>query len=181
MTAKKSISILMLFFITLAVDGQVLKNTSYKNQSGEKVLRLEFNLPVNVTDAWALFTTDEKLVKWIAPLAHIELKAGGYIITNYDKSKSLSDSSSIKLPITSFIDKEILVLKVILNDNFTKMVRDSDTNLQEVIQFIKIDNKNTKIVSSMIGWGTGTEWDKTYDFFVKGNEWTYRELLKNYK
>ena len=181
MNANKCITILILFFSNLTVQSQILKNTSYKNQSDEKVLRFECVLPVNLTDAWNLFTTDKKLEKWIAPLAHIELKTGGYIITNYDQSKSLLDGSSIKLPITSFIDKEILVLKVILNENFGKSVRESDENLQEVIQFIKVDKKHTKIVSSMIGWGTGNDWDKAYDFFAKGNEWTYKELIKNYK
>ncbi len=33
----------------------------------------------------------------------------------------------------------------------------------------------------MIGWGVGDDWDKAYNFFAKGNEWTYQELLKNYK
>lgn len=127
------------------------KKTSYKNQSGEKVLRLECTLPISLKETWKLFTTDEKIQKWIAPLAHIELKSGGYIITNYDKSKSLSDSSSIKLPIINFIDNEILVLKVILNDNFVKSDRENDANLKEVIQFIKVDNKHTKVVSSLIG------------------------------
>jgi uncharacterized protein YndB with AHSA1/START domain len=177
MNMKKLITVAILTLMTIAVHSQTLKNTSYKNQSGEKVLRLEITLPIGVAEAWQLFTTDEKLKKWIAPLAHIELKSGGYILTNYDKSKSLSDSSSIKLPITSFIENELLVLKVILNDHFANSVRESDVNLQEVIQFIKVDNKHTKIVSSMIGWGTGTDWDKTYDFFVKGNEWTYQEPL----
>jgi hypothetical protein len=181
MKMKKFFTVTILTLMTIAVHSQTLKNTSYKNQSGEKVLRLEFTLPIGTAEAWQLFTTDEKLKKWIAPLAHIELKSGGYILTNYDKSKSLSDSSSIKLPITSFIENELLVLKVILNDHFAKSVRESDINLQEVIQFIKVDNKHTKIVSSMIGWGTGADWDKTYDFFVQGNEWTYQELLKNYK
>ena len=86
-----------------------------------------------------------------------------------------------KLPIISFIDNEILILKVILNDNFVTSVRESDTNLQEVIQFIKVDNSHTKIVSSMLGWGKGIDWDTTYNFFERGNEWTYQELLKNYK
>ena len=178
---RKLIATLILITLTISVNSQTVKNTSYTNESAEKVLRLEFVLPLNSTDAWKLFTTDEKLQKWIAPLAHIELKAGGYILTNYDKSKKLSDSSSIKLPITSFIDKELLVLKVILNTNFSKTVRNSDQNLQEIIQFVKIDDNHTKIISSMTGWGTGIEWDKTYTFFVKGNEWTYQELLKNYK
>jgi hypothetical protein len=35
--------------------------------------------------------------------------------------------------------------------------------------------------NAMIGWGKGTDWDKAYEFFAKGNEWTYKELLKNYK
>ena len=166
---------------SFSVYSQTMKNTSYKNQSGEKVLRLEFIIPISVTEAWELFTIDEKLKKWIAPQVHIELKSGGYILTNYDKSKSLSDSSSIKLPIISFIDNEILILKVILNDNFVTSVRESDTNLQEVIQFIKVDNSHTKIVSSMLGWGKGIDWDTTYNFFERGNEWTYQELLNNYK
>lgn len=178
---KKCVTVALLTVMAFVAHGQTLKNTSYKNQSGEKVLRFEFTLPIAQSDAWKIFTTDEKLVKWAAPLAHIDLKSGGYIVTNYDKSKSLSDSSSIKLPITSFIDHELLVLKVILNDHFVKSVRDTDDNLQEVIQFIKVDDQNTKIVSSMIGWGAGADWDKAYDFFAKGNEWTYRELVKNYR
>ena len=178
---RKLIIALIFTAFTITVHSQTVKNTSYTNQSGEKILRLELILPLNLTESWKLFTTDENLKKWIAPVAHIELKAGGYILTNYDKSKKLSDSSSIKLPITSFIDNELIVLKVILNNNFPKSVRDSDENLQEVIQFVKIDANHTKIVSSMIGWGTGTDWDKTYNFFIKGNEWTYQELLKNYK
>ena len=181
MNIAKMITLTIFSVIAAAVNCQTLQNTSYINQSREKVLRFECKLPIAVTEAWKLFTTDEKLIKWIAPLAHIELKSGGYILTNYDESKGLSDISSIKLPIISFIDNELLILKVNLNDNFVKNVRESDENLQEVIQFIKVDRDHTKIVSSMIGWGTGNDWDKTYDFFTKGNEWTYKELIKNYK
>ena len=160
---------------------QSLSNTSYKNQSGEKVLRLEIVLPVDITDAWQLFTTDDKLKKWIAPVAHIQLSTGGYILTNYDNTKAITDSTSIKLPIINYIQNEILTLKVILNNNFSQSVRNTDQNLQEIIQFKKIDSKHTKIISSMVGFGTGTEWEKTYNFFLKGNEWTYNELIKHYK
>ena len=181
MYAKKVILVATIVLLCTAANSQTLKNTSYINASGEKVLRLEINLPVDVTTAWKLLTSDDKLKKWIAPLAHIELRSGGYIVTNYDSTKDLADSSSIKLPITTFIDNELLVLKVILNDHFPTSVRNEDKNLQEIIQFKKIDNNHTKIISSMIGWGTGNDWDKAYNFFVKGNEWTYKELLKHYK
>ena len=177
----RCIAVIIIVLAGSVVTAQSLKNSSYINQSGEKVFRLEIILPVDIATAWQFFTTDEKLKKWIAPVAHIELKPGGYIITNYDTSKSLSDRSSIKLPILSYIDNELLVLKVILNDHFPKSVRDTDENLQEIIQFNALDSSHTRIVSSMTGWGKGEDWDKTYDFFVKGNEWTYKELLANYK
>lgn len=177
---KKTVTIAFIF-LGLIVNGQSVINTSYKNESAEKVLRFECMLPIDLNTAWELFTKDNKLKKWIAPLAHIELKTGGFIITNYDKTKSLNDSNSIKLPILSYIEKELLVLKVDLNKNFPASTRKSDQNLQEVIQFIKIENKKTKIISSMIGWGDGEEWDNVYNFFLKGNEWTYQELLKIFK
>lgn len=97
-----------------------------------------------------------------------------------DTAMSLTDSSCIKLPILSFIDKELLVFRVNLNGNFAQSVRNEDGQLQEIIHFKETGKNKTKIISSMTGWGTGNDWDKTYYFFAKGNEWTYRELLKQY-
>src|SRR5688572_13007386 len=124
---------LFVFFVhcVSTLTAQTIKNTSYTTQTGEKVLRLETILPVSKTEAWQLFTTDEGLKKWIAPLAHIELKTGGYILTNYDKSKSLDDSSSIRLIIINYLEQELFTLKVDLNNNFPQTVQNEDGNLQE--------------------------------------------------
>ncbi len=162
-------------------EAQAVKNTSYTTASGEKVLRLEVLLPVDKKTSWEYFTKDELLKKWIAPLAHIELKTGGYILTNYDLNKSLTDTSSIKLDIINYIEQELLTLKVKLNNNFSVKVQNEDENLQELIQFIDNGNGKTKIISSMIGWGKGKDWDKAYDFFVKGNGWTYEEFYKIFR
>ncbi|MEO8794981.1 MAG: hypothetical protein ABI390_05905 [Daejeonella sp.] len=173
-----SVLFLLNYFI---LSGQTVINTSYTTQTDEKVLRLEFVLPLDKNEAWHLFTTDEQLKKWIAPLAHIELKTGGYILTNYDKTKSLADSSSIKLNIINYLEQEQITLKVKLNDNFPKSIQNEDGNLQEIIQFVKVGPKSTKIISSMIGWGQGEQWTNAYNFFVKGNIYTYKELIKLFK
>jgi hypothetical protein len=55
-----------------------------------------------------------------------------------------------------------------LNEKFSKSVQNEDENLQEIIQFEYLGPKETKIISSMIGWGQGDEWIKTYNFFCKG-------------
>lgn len=173
--------ILLLFLLAACAQAQSVKNTSYVTQSGEKVLRLEVTLPVDKTEAWKLFTNDDRLKKWIAPVAHIELKSGGYILTNYDATKPLTDPSSIRCDIINYIENEMITLKVNLNDNFPKAIQAEDDHLQEIIQLIPIGKKQTKIVSSMIGWGNGTDWEKTYQFFVKGNIYTYEELKKLYR
>jgi hypothetical protein len=178
---KKINGIILVIFISLNSFGQSVENTSYKNQSGEKVLRLETILPLSISSAWQLFTTDQKLKTWLAPVVHIELKTGGYILTNYDSTKKLTDKSSINSTIINFITNEMLTLKVNLNDNFPESVKTADSNLQHIIQLIQIDSTHTKIVSSMVGFGEGIDWDKTYAFFLKGNEWTFKELLNHYK
>ncbi len=160
---------------------QQIKNTSFTNQAGERLLRLEFVLPLDVKSTWELFTKNDKLKKWIAPMVHMELKTGGYILTNYDTTKSLSDSSSIKLNILNFIDQELITLKVNLNNYFPPAVRNTDDNLQELIQFRKTAENQTHIVSTMVGFGTSKEWNDTYSFFLKGNIWTYEQLLKHYR
>jgi len=177
----KSLLLVILFCTSQALtraNAQGVKNTSYITSSGEKVLRLEAIIPVDKKTVWEYFTTDEKLKKWIAPLVHIELKTGGYILTNYDKDKSLSDKSSIRLGIINYLEGEMLTLKVKLNDNFPKKAQAEDQYLQEIIQLAAIDDTHTRVIASMIGWGKGPEWDQTYGFFEKGNTWTYNEILK---
>jgi Activator of Hsp90 ATPase homolog 1-like protein len=170
--------IVALFFYNSFTYAQEIKNTSYITQTGERVLRLEMTVPLDRAKAWELFTIDSEIKKWMAPSAHIELKTGGYIVTNYDTTKSLSDPSSIRLGIINYIENEMLTLKVKLNNNFSSRVQNEDGNLQEIIQLKDAGNGNTNIISSMIGWGTGPDWDKTYSFFEKGNTWTYEQMDK---
>lgn len=153
-------------------------NSSYVNQYGEKVLQLSIVVPANMKEAWKLFTTDEGLIKWIAPVAKIDMKTGGAIKTNYDRNKTVDDTTSIKLDIINYLEYEMLTLKVNLNNNFPAEAKKQDKNLQEILQFVKLDDNKTKIISTMVGWGQGSHWDKTYNFFEKGNEWTFKEVLK---
>ena len=48
---------------------------------------------------------------------------------------------------------------------------------KKIIQLKKIDNKHTNIVATMVGFGDGVEWERAYQFFVKGNTWTHEQLL----
>jgi uncharacterized protein YndB with AHSA1/START domain len=163
---------------TVGAAAQDVHNTSYVTQAGERVLRIETIVPASVEDVWKAWTTPQELSRWIAPVVALDLKIGGAISTNYDEKATIGNAGTIQLPIINYLEKEIITLKVNLNESFPKSVRDEDRNLQEIVQIVNLGNGKTKIVSSMVGWGTGKDWDKTYDFFVRGNEWTYRQLAK---
>lgn len=171
--------LLIFVFGQLIINAQAqVTNSSYVTQYGEKVLQLSIVVPININETWKLFTTDEGLKKWIAPVVKIDMKIGGSIKTNYDPAKTVDDTTSIKLDIVNYIEYEMLTLKVNLNNNFPPEAKREDKNLQEILQFVKVDDNKTKIISSMVGWGQGSHWDKTYSFFEKGNDWTYKEILK---
>jgi uncharacterized protein YndB with AHSA1/START domain len=157
---------------------QEVRNTSYVTKSGERVLRIEMVVPASIENVWRAWTTPQELSKWIAPVVAIDLKIGGTISTNYDEKATIGTAGTIQLPIINYIEKQLITLKVNLNEKFPRRVRDEDHNLQEIVQIMDLGDGKTKVVSSMVGWGTGKDWDQTYDFFAQGNEWTYRKLAK---
>ena len=161
-----------------AAAAQDVRNTSYVTKSGERVLRIETVVPSSTENVWKAWTIPQELNKWIAPVVAIDLRIGGTISTNYDQKATTGDAGTIRLPIINYIEKQLITLKVNLNDKFPKSTRDEDHNLQEIVQIVDLGGGNTKVVSSMVGWGSGKDWDQTYDFFARGNEWTYRQLAK---
>ena len=156
---------------------QEVHNTSYSTKTAERVLRIESIVPVPVEQVWNAWTTQDGLQEWIAPVVAIDLRIGGTIPTNYDSKAKIGESGTITLPILNYIEKQLITLRVNLNHNFAQKARDEDQNLQEIVQIADGDAK-TRLVSFMVGWGTGKDWDATYAFFARGNEWTYQQLAK---
>lgn len=175
---RKSFFLISLFIIPFFGIKAQVTNSSYVTQFGERALQFSIVVPANKTEVWKLFTTEKGLVKWIAPVVKTNMKTGGWIKTNYDTTKTADDATAIQLDIINYLENEMLTLKVNLNNNFPEEAKNEDKNLQEIIQFVDMGNGNTKIISTMVGWGQGNHWDKTYKFFEQGNEWTYKEFLK---
>ena len=157
---------------------QDVRNTSYVTQSGERVLRIETVVAASTEQVWKAWTTPQELSRWIAPVVAIDLKIGGTISTNYDQKATIGGPGTIQLPIVNYIEKRLITFKVNLNEKFPKSTRDQDHNLQEIVEITDLGNGGSKVVSCMVGWGTGKDWDQTYDFFARGNTWTYRQLAK---
>lgn len=167
-------------WLSLAAPSQEVRNTSVTNSCGERVLRIESIIRASPKEVWKAFTTVNGLKTWIAPVVAIDLRIGGMLSTHYDKSAAIGSPGTIRLGIVNYLEGELMTLKVKLTKRFGEKVCAEDQNLQEIIQVVSWTNGTTKVISSMVGWGSGKGWDDAYSFFAKGNQWTYQQLVRSF-
>ena len=170
------VAVLMLAATTIAA--QDVKTTTSHSASGATVVRVETTLAQSPQEVWKWFATEKGLQCWAAPVVRLDLRIGGKLETNYNTKSSIGGPGTISLGIINYVDAEFLTFKVNLNDAFSQALQAEDGNLQEVIRFDKLPGGGTRIISTMIGWGAGPEWDRVAGFFAKGNEASYKSLAK---
>ncbi|HVT61776.1 MAG TPA: SRPBCC domain-containing protein [Thermoanaerobaculia bacterium] len=155
-----------------------VNTTRPRTASGERVLRVELELRQSPEIVWKAFATEEGLRCWVAPVVHLDLRTDGALLTNYDKNAVIGGPGTISLAILNYVESQEITFKVKLNNAFSAQLQHEDGRLQEVVELQRQRNGGTKVVSSMVGWGTGDEWDKAFEFFARGNEWSYKNLAK---
>ena len=131
MKIRKVLLLAILLIIPLVGIQAQVTNSSYVTKFGERALQFSIVVPTNRLEVWNLFTTGEGLEKWIAPVVKINMKIGGWIRTNYDKTKTTDDTTAIELDIINYLENEMLTLKVNLNANFPKEAKEEDKNLRK--------------------------------------------------
>lgn len=155
-----------------------VNTTRPRTASGERVLRVETELRQSPETVWKAFATEEGLRCWVAPVVRLDLRTNGVLLTNYDKAAVIGGPGTISLAIVNYVENEEITFKVRLNGTFPERLQREDGRLQEVVEFQRQRDGGTKVVSSMVGWGTGEEWDKAFEFFARGNQWSYENLAK---
>lgn len=157
-----------------------VKNTSFVSPSGERVLRQQVMVNATLEDVWKAVTTADGLESFMAPVVFVELKTGGRFESNYRIGSKLGDPGTIRNTVLNYVPMEMFSIKVNLTEGFPKGPREAGT-LFAVLTFKDLGKKRVKVTESMLGWGTGQDWDKTYKFFDWGNAYTLGQLYRRFK
>ncbi len=139
-------------------------------------MRTETIIPVSIDRVWNAFTTTTGLADWFSAGAVVDMQTAGSVRGTGKSGERLGDTGVTSMDIVNYIEHEIITFKINLDDRFSETIRDADDHLQEIVQFVPLADNRTKIVSSMVGWGTSRIWDDAYTFFAKRNETAYRRL-----
>lgn len=151
------------------------ENCSRSETSGERTLCHEAVIDAPAAEVWRLFATSEGLGSWLAPVAAIDLRAGGMWESSYDRSARLGDAGNIRNRVIAFTPERLLVIQVAsAPPNFPHA--DIVGELATVIEFEPVDAQRTRVRVSMLGYRAGDGFDALYRHFEWGNAYTLDAL-----
>jgi hypothetical protein len=162
------------------LEAQTVNETSFTTISGERILQQEIVVDATLEQAWQTLTTSEGLRTFVAPTITVELKSGGDWFANYKVGSKVGDPGTIHNIVLNYLPMEMFSIKIGLTDFFPKELRDANS-LFEVLTLKDLGDKRVKVVDSIVGWKSGPAWDKTYEFFRRGDEATLKALYHRFK
>jgi len=143
----------------------------------ELVLKQEFIVNVALDSVWNAYTTQKGFESWATSIAEIDFKVNGTIKTNYNKKGEIGDNSTIILHIINYVPKHILTLQAEITKNFPQFMKEDEKDLYNTILFEEITPTTTKVISYGIGYKHTPKYMSLMNFFIKGNEKSYLNLI----
>lgn len=145
--------------------GAFMKNVLI-SETTDKRIKKEIIISASVNDVWESWTTLEGVKSFFAPQAEIELSIGG----KYEMYFLLKNPPGLRggegCKILSFLPKQMLSFSWNAPPQFPQ-VRQCFTWV--VLLFTEITPQTTKITLTQLGWQSGSEWEKVYEYF--NNAW----------
>ena len=155
--------------------------SSYALPSGARVLELAIEVPASAQDVWGAWATSEGYRTWAAPVARVDLRAGGMIESSYDSAAKLGSRSTIRNEILVVIPERLFVMRNVQAPEKTPFDAPTFQKTQTALLLTPLDDKRTRVTVINSGYGTGTSWDGVYNFFREGDAWTLAQLRQRFE
>lgn len=146
----------------------------------QKKITKIYTAPAPLTTIWNKWTTHEGLLTFFGKDNKMELRIGGpfEIYFLMDNPVGLRGSEGCK--VLSFLPEKMLSFSWNAPPHFEK-IRNGNHNTWVVLEFEKIDDKNTTITLTHLGWLEGEDWDALYEYFdaawSRVQEWLVNSLM----
>lgn len=153
-------TLLVAFFVAMPADAE-----SPPELVPDLVQVLELDAPQ--ADVWKAFTTPALASKWMAPVVAYDLRTGGTMKTNYDKSAGIGGPGTIVHHIIALQAPHLAVMqtKAPENNPFRNVLKD----MTGTWRFEALSPHRTRITLGMHGWPATDEARRVRAFFEKAN------------
>lgn len=142
---------------------------------GARTLCHEQVVPAPLEEVWRLFASTEGLASWVAPVAAIELRIGGFWESSYRADARLGDPGNIRNRILSYYPEKMLSIAV---DSAPPGFPEPELvrTVWTVIEFEQVGRSRTRVRVSMLGYLEGAGYERLYSMFRVGNAETLKAL-----
>ena len=155
-------------------------NSSFVEASGDRAIQLSIDVAAPAQQVFAAFTTSEGFASWATPVAHVELRVGGFIEASYDANAKIGDPANIRNEILAYVPDRLLVIR---NVQAPPGFADPDLfrHTATVIEFTPSDASHTHVTITNAGYDSGRRWDTLYRHFEWGDAYTLQELKTRFE
>lgn len=158
----------------MAASAQEVRDTSYKDEAGGRVMQMEIEVPAAVEEVWRLWTTSEGLQSWMAPVIAVDLRIGGDWEASYDPAKKIGDKGNIHNEVLSFLPYRMLSIRVAKVPEEYPLDAEKVKQTHTVVLFDRIDEATTRVQICGVGYGEGDDWDTIYRVSVDSTRYSLR-------
>ncbi len=134
----------------------------------QKIIQIEIELNCDISQAFELFTVNEKLESWLPEKAEVDPKVEGKYELFWDP-QNREINSTIGCKITSIEKDKFLSFEWKGPERFQSFLNFCDplTHVVVVFSFSSDDPQKTTLFLFHSGWRDGPEWQKARDYFEK--------------
>ncbi len=155
-----------------------ISTTIKTEENGDILLIHEMTINSPVDNVWNAFATTEGWTSWAVPVGKVDMKIGGLIQSNYREDGKITDDDAVTLHIINYVPKRAITLQAELAPHFPDVLKSREKQMYNLITFDPVNENQTKLISYGIGYKDTPELQKMLQFFVKGNEQSYQQLIK---
>ncbi len=162
-----------------AIGDDAVRSEVVKTAAGDLILSQEVVVEAPVDRVWEAYTTSRGWMAWAAPLAEVDLRAGGTIRTHYGEDAKVGDPGTIVLHIVNYVPRQVLTLRAEASDRWPEVMKEDEGKLMNVIVFDALGETRTRVRSFGVGYRDLPAYDELMQFFIPANEGLLRKLKEH--
>jgi hypothetical protein len=163
--------------LATAADFPDVRNSSFSEPSGARVLQLSIIVHAPVDTLWKLLSSSDGWRSWAVPVAWVDFGVGGIIETAYTQAAVRGALGNIKNAIVAYVPQRMLVLRNVQAPPGFENAEDFAKTVT-VINLRPVAKDATVVESDGVGYLATPAFDALLKKFRWGDSWTLEHLKR---
>jgi hypothetical protein len=160
-----------------AADFPNVRDDSYTETNGGRVLKLSIVIDAPVSKIWSLLISAEGWKSWAVPVAWVDFGIGGMVETSYTATAVRGQPGNIKNAIVAYVPEQLLVLRNVQAPANFEHAEDFGKTVT-VINLRSISENRAQVELDGVGFLTTSAFDTLLKMFRYGDSWTLEHLKR---